>query len=131
MFDETALALFQKPLIARLSTIGQDGYPHTVPIWFMHDGADIIFISDRGVRKTQNALANPKGAVVIGGDIADGAGYMVRGDFVIQDDPDQVRVHRMIDRYQDKATGDQTKEAWKNDGIVVIRLQPKSVIRVF
>lgn len=129
MFDDAARTLLQKPLIARLTTIGRDGYPHSVPIWFMSDGDDILFISDRAARKTQNALANPKGAVVVGGDHGD-VGYLVRGDFVIEDDRDQGVTHRMIDRYEDKASGDGLKEAWKNDDIVVIRLKPISVVKV-
>jgi PPOX class probable F420-dependent enzyme len=130
MFDDTARDFFQKRLIARLSTIGTDGYPHTVPIWFMLDGTDIIFISDRTARKTQNALRNSKGAVVIGGDVNDPEGYLVRGDFVIEDDPVHAVTHRMVDRYETPADGNRLKEAWKNDDIVVIRLKPKSVIKV-
>jgi PPOX class probable F420-dependent enzyme len=130
MFDEAAKQFLQQKLIARLSTIGADGYPHTVPIWFMLDGDDVVFISDRTARKTQNALQNPKGAVAIGGDLDDAAGYLIRGDFVIDTDTGHVITHRMIDRYENKASGDRLKEAWKNDDIVVIRLKPKTVIKV-
>ncbi len=130
MIDDAIRAFLDKPLIARLSTIGQDGYPHNVPIWFMLDGDDVVFISDRTARKTQNALANPKGAVAIGGDNGEEAGYMFRGDLAIQDDPGQVVTHRVIDRYTDKIDADKLKEAWKNDDVVVIRLTPKSVLKV-
>ena len=41
MLDDTIRAFLQKQLIARMSTIGADGYPHTVPVWFMLDGDDI------------------------------------------------------------------------------------------
>ncbi len=110
MFDSAARKFLQKLLIARLTTIGRDGYPHSVPIWFMLEGDDILFISDRTARKTQNALGNPKGSVVIGGDIDDEAGYMIRGDFVIVDDPDHAVTHRMVDRYENKEDGDRLKE---------------------
>ncbi len=122
--------LWRWSFTARLSTIGGDGYPHSVPIWFMCDGDDLIFISDRSARKTQNALANPKGAAIVGGDLADEAGYLLRGDLIVEDDPDQAVTHRMIDRYQTKAEGDATKAAWKNDDIAVIRLHPIAVSKV-
>ena len=130
MFDAVTRQFLEQKLIARLSTIGRDGYPHTVPIWYMLDGDDLVFISDRTARKTQNALINSKGAAAVGGDSDDEAGYLIRGDFAIEDDVDQAITWRMIDRYEDKASGTKLKEAWKNDDIVVIRLRPKSVIRV-
>jgi PPOX class probable F420-dependent enzyme len=130
MFDETARAFLQQRLIARLSTIDSAGYPHTVPVWFMLDGDELLFISDRGVRKTRNALANPKGAAVIGGDPDDATGYLIQGDLTVEADTAHNITNRMVDRYQDTAEGDLTKAAWKEDDIVVIRLQPKMVIKV-
>jgi hypothetical protein len=130
MFDEAARQFLDKRLLARLSTIGSDGYPHVVPIWYMRDGDDLVFISDRTAHKTQNALANPKGAATIGGDMDDDAGYMIRGDLVVETDTNQAITWRVIDRYEDKASGDKLKEEWKNDDIVVIRLKPRKVVRV-
>ena len=130
MFDDVARHFFEKKLIARLSTIGSDGYPHSVPIWYMIDGDDLVFISDRTARKTRNALANPKGAAVVGGDSDDEAGYMIRGDLLVEDDVDQAITWRIIDRYEDKTSGNKLKEAWKDDDIVVLRLKAKSVLLV-
>lgn len=131
MFDQAARDFLQRPLIARLATHGHDGYPHVVPIWFLLEGDDIVFISDFSNRKTKNALASAKGAVVIGGDIADGAGYLIRGDFTIVPDTDQSMTHRMIDRYEPNPEGDRMKEAWREDEIAIIRLKPTSVVKVF
>lgn len=130
MFDDTAQATLNKPLIARLSTIGEDGYPHSVPIWFMYDGQDILFISDRSARKTQNAMENAKGAVTVGGDSVNEDGYLIRGDFTVEDDLNKQVTNRMIDRYESKESAAQLKELWKDDDMIVIRLQPKSVVKV-
>ena len=130
MFDDVARRFFEKKFIARLSTIGSDGYPHSVPIWYMIDGDDLVFISDRTARKTRNALANPKGAAVVGGDSDDEAGYMIRGDLLVEDDVDQAITWRIIDRYEDKTSSDKLKEAWRDDDIVVLRLKAKSVLLV-
>jgi len=130
MFDDPTRLFLDKRLIARLSTIGRDGYPHSVPIWYMRDGNDLVFISDRAARKTQNALANAKGAAVVGGDNDDTAGYLIRGDLIVEDDLNQAITWRMIERYEDEVSGAKLKEEWKNDDIVVIRLKPKSVVRV-
>ncbi|MBI5031603.1 MAG: pyridoxamine 5'-phosphate oxidase family protein [Chloroflexi bacterium] len=48
-----------RPRVARLATVGSDGYPHVVPIWFRREGDDILFGSDRNNRKVRNILVNP------------------------------------------------------------------------
>lgn len=130
MFDDAARKFLGKPLIARLTTMSSDGYPHSVPIWYMLDGDDLLFVSDRVARKVQNVLGNSKGSAVVGGDVTDEAGYMFRGDLSIEEDPDHVATFRMVDRYETKENGDRLKEEWKNDDVVVIRLRPKTVIKV-
>jgi PPOX class probable F420-dependent enzyme len=134
VFDETALLFIARPLIARLSTLGADGYPHTIPVWYdvegRGDGTEIVFVSDRSARKTRNLQRDPKAAVMIGGDPADGDGYLVRGDVTIADDAEHVVTHRMIDRYESGPRNDELRAAWKNDDIVVLRMRPRSVVRI-
>jgi len=127
-----ARIFLQKSRIARLATIGADGYPHIVPIYFMLDGDDLIFGSDRNNRKVRNVLSNPKGAVVIGGErIADEAGYMIQGDLTIEDDVDHAVTRRMLYRYETKEEAERNLAELRNSDIVLIRLKPKSVIRVW
>ena len=122
----------QESRIARLATIGVDGYPHVVPIYFMLDGDDLIFGSDRNNRKVKNVLSNPKGAVVIGGErISDEAGYMIQGDLSIEDDMDHAVTRRLLYRYETKEEAEKNLAEWKNSDIVLIRLKPKTVIRVW
>jgi hypothetical protein len=98
----------------------------------MLDGDDVIFGSDRNERKVRNALANPKGAVVIGGDPAtDEAGYMIQGDLSIEDDVEHTMMHRLLRRYETKEDADGLAAEWAESDMVVIRLKPKSVIRVW
>ncbi len=105
MFDDRALAFLGEVRFARLATIGRDGFPHNVPIWFdlepAADGThDLLFVSDRAATKTRNALADPRAGVTVGGDRSDTQGYLIRGTITVEDDPGQVVTHRMIDRYE-------------------------------
>jgi general stress protein 26 len=52
-------------LIARLSTIGKDGFPNISPVWYYWDGESIFF--DLGVKRanTKNLRRNPRCSVVI------------------------------------------------------------------
>ena len=122
----------QKPRVARLATIGVDGYPHIVPIWFRRDGDDIVFGSDRDNRKVHNILANPKGAVVIGGELpVEDEGYMIQGDLSIADDVNHASMRKMLLRYETKREAERLATEWADSDLVVIRLKPRKVIRVY
>lgn len=137
MFDDRVLAFLGEVRFARLATIGRDGFPHNVPIWFdvepAADGAhDLLFVSDRAATKTRNALADPRAGVTVGGDRSDTQGYLIRGTITMEDDPGQVVTHRMIDRYEaGTPRAAALREAWKDDDIVVLRLRPASIVSIW
>jgi PPOX class probable F420-dependent enzyme len=113
-----------------MSTIGPDGYPHTVPVWFDVDGDDVVVISSRDTRKVNHIEANPKGAVAVGGQTGDGGGYLLQGDFAIEDDPDDEWVRRLCYRYEDKTQAEKDIAAWADLDIVVLRLKVTAVRKV-
>jgi PPOX class probable F420-dependent enzyme len=132
VLTRTVRAFLAEPRVARLATIGRDGYPHIVTIWFMRDGDDIMFGSSRGERKVANALRNPKAAVVIGGDPAsDRAGYMIQGDISVEDDPKLATSRRLIRRYEPADRAEDRLAEFAASGSVLLRLKPRSVIRVW
>ena len=130
MFDATAREFLQRPLIARLAVIDPEGYPHSVPVWFMLDGDDIIFITERGTRKVGYALRNPKGAVVIGGDSGDDAGYLIKGDLSLEEDPDHEWTRVVTYRYEDEERAARDVAAWAVLDMTVLRLRVRRVIKV-
>lgn len=132
MLTREVKTFLQKSRIARLATIGVDGYQHVVPIYFLLDCNDLIFGSDRNDRKVRNALSNQKGAVVIGGEPnVDEAGYMIQGDLSIEDDVNHAVTRRLLCRYETQEEAEGNLAQWKNSDIVLIRLNPKTVIRVW
>jgi nitroimidazol reductase NimA-like FMN-containing flavoprotein (pyridoxamine 5'-phosphate oxidase superfamily) len=86
MLSRNLRAFLDEPRVARLSTVGRDGFPHVVTIWFARDRDDLLFACERGDQKVRNALRNPKAAVVVGGDPkrAD-AGYMIQGTLTVEE----------------------------------------------
>ncbi|WP_119072851.1 pyridoxamine 5'-phosphate oxidase family protein [Aggregatilinea lenta] len=129
MYDEACRAFLQKPLIARMSTIDPDGYPHTVPVWFKLDGDDLVVIVVRSTRKIGHIQANPKGSLSIGGDDGDGGGYLIKGEFVLEEDPDDRWVRALCHQYEppDKAEADVAD--WADLDIILARLKPRSVYK--
>jgi len=130
MLTASVREFLQKPLIARMSTIDPNGYPHTVPVWFALDGDDIVIISASDTRKVGHILANSKGAVTIGGDPADGAGYLIKGDFLIEADPEDGWVRKLTYRYEAPEQAEKDIADWADLDIIVLRLKPKVVSKV-
>lgn len=132
MLTRTVRAFLAAPRIARLCTLGRDGYPHVVPIFFMRQGDDLLFGSDRDEAKVRNALRNPKAAVVIGGEPdSDDAGYMIQGDLKVEVDPDRAVVRKMLLRYETRQEAERHLAEWSGSDMVLIRLTPIRVIRVW
>jgi hypothetical protein len=130
VFTPIIREFLQKPLIARMSTIDPEGYPHTVPVWFALDGDDLVMISVRQTRKVGHILANAKGAVTIGGDPGDGGGYLIKGEFSIEEDPEDAWVRKVTHRYEEPEQAEKDIAAWAGLDMIVLRLKPKAVLKV-
>lgn len=130
MFTDEMREFFKQPLIARIGTVNPDGYPHAVPLWYEVDGDEVIFIAERRTKKVKNLLLNPKAVVTVGGEPGT-PGFMITGDCTIEDDTDHAWTKRMTYRYEDKEQAEKDLEAWKDFDMVVIRMKPKSALKVF
>lgn len=130
MFTATVREFLQKPLIARMSTLDPDGYPHTVPVWFKLDGDDLVVISVRSTRKVGHILANPKGAIAVGGDPGDGGGYLIKGEFSIEPDPEDAWVRQLTYQYEPPEQAEKDIADWADLDIIVLRLKPKVILKV-
>jgi len=128
MLTPEARVFLQKPLISRVSTNGADGYPHTVPTWFILDGDDFVVISERDTRKVKNVLADPRAAVQVGGEPGDAYGVLARGEFVLSDDVNNAMTNRITYHYEEKALAEQHIAEWAAFDMVILRLTPKSVV---
>ena len=131
IFDDSVRTFLQKPLTARLTVNGSDGYPHTVPLWFMLDGDEIVIISDRKTKKVRLIEQNPKGAIQIGGDPTDGAGYLIKGDLRIAPDPDYHWLKTVTYRYESGEQAEKDIAEWRTRmDMITIRLTPTTVTKV-
>lgn len=130
MFDEQARSVLSQPVIVRLTTIRPDGYPHTVPVWFMLDGDELVLFSSRDNRKVKNALANPKGSIAIGGDPVGSPSYLIDGDLVVEDDPEHQMAARITYHYESPDKAQEYLQEWQGADFVVLRLKPKRVVTV-
>ena len=79
--EQIAEYLDSRPGWAVLSTIDEDGFPHSVPLGYFRLGRDIVMGVRDGTRKVANVENNPNVSVLLedGSSMADIRGVMFQG----------------------------------------------------
>ena len=127
---EPVRRLMEPGVVVRISVIDRDGYPHTVPIWFERDGDEVVFFSSRSSRKIGYVQANYKGSITIGGDPLGSEGYLLKGNFSIEEDPGSRWLREITFRYEPPDLAEQHVREWSGPDIVVMRFKTQKVIKV-
>ena len=80
-----------KPGWIALTTIGPDGYPHTVPLGYFRLGGDILMGVRGNTRKLRNIQENTKVSLLLesGRSRQDIKGLMVQGTATVQSKPEE------------------------------------------
>jgi general stress protein 26 len=128
MLTDAQREFLQKPLVARMSTIDKEGYPHTVPVWHMVDGDDLVVFGVLKTAKVGHIRANMKGNLCIGGDPSGTEGYLLKGDWSIE--PDNGWSRKITRHYEGVERGDQLLIEWGDLEYVVMRLKIHKIIKV-
>jgi nitroimidazol reductase NimA-like FMN-containing flavoprotein (pyridoxamine 5'-phosphate oxidase superfamily) len=79
--EEVATYLDSRPGWAILSTLDQEGFPHSVPLGYFRFGRDIVMGVRDGTRKVANVERTPQVSVLLedGSSMADIRGVMLQG----------------------------------------------------
>ena len=87
--EEVEAYLDSRPAWAILSTIDDDGFPHSVPLGYFRLGRDIIMGVRDGTRKIANVEGNPHVSVLLedGSSMADIRGVMLQGNARVVREP--------------------------------------------
>jgi general stress protein 26 len=90
--DEVHEFLDGQPGWMMLSTIGKDGYPHTVPVGFFRIGDDIYTGGRAGTQRVVNIERDGRVSALFeaGGSMEDIKGVLLQGDAELLVDPEQV-----------------------------------------
>jgi general stress protein 26 len=130
VLSEAVRKLLDQPLIGRISVIDGEGYPHTIPIWFIRDGDEVVFFSSRDTRKNKHIQANPKGALSVGGDPYGSEGYLLKGEFAIEEDPSRRWLSAITHRDEPQEQAGKDVEEWGKGDLVALRFTPRLVVKV-
>jgi len=127
--QEVKAFLDAKPGWIVLSTIGRDGYPHSVPLGYFRLGDDIYIGCRAGTQKVKNIERNPKVSLVLenGSTRQDIKGVMIQGHATVHTDPETaLRLSREAARLRGVAEDALPREP--RPGVAYIPVQPKRVI---
>lgn len=109
--------------VASLTTIGDDGFPQSTLVWFLHDEGELKISLNKTRLKTRNLRKRPEVSMLIP-DMNDQMKYLeVRGTAHLEDDADGGFAQRVGAKYgADLAAYDAP-----GDGRVVVTIEPKNV----
>ncbi len=127
--QEVYAFLDAKPGWMILSTIGRDGYPHSVPLGYFRLG-DLIYMGCRaGTQKVKNIERNPQVSLVLetGRTMADIKGVMIQGQGRVYADAENLlRLRREAERLRGVPEAERTQVA--PVGSAYIEVAPRRVI---
>ncbi len=121
--------LDSRPGWIMLTTIGRDGYPHTVPIGYFRLGDEIYMGCRHPTQKTLNVERNPKVSLLVesGGSMQDIKGLMIQGNAdLVLDDAERLELMREAARQRGTAVDELPAEP--SDGATYIRVRRHRVI---
>jgi PPOX class probable F420-dependent enzyme len=85
MTEEELTWFWREPNLAKLATIRQDGTPQLMPIWYLHDGRDLLMITRPTAHRVRNIRRDPRVTVCIDRPTPPYAGVVVRGTATLEE----------------------------------------------
>ena len=127
--QEVKAFLDAKPGWIVLSTIGRQGYPHSVPLGYFHLGDDIYMGCRAGTQKVKNIARNPKVSLVLESGTTRQAikGVMIQGHATVHTDLETVlRLSREAARLRGVTEDALPREP--RPGVAYIQVEPHRII---
>jgi len=109
MSDDELEAFVAEQKIVSVATIGPNGRPHLVPLWYVADGTELRGWTYAKSQKARNLERDPRATLQIehGVDYAELRGVMFECDVAVERDPDKVADYgvALFERYAPGADG--------------------------
>jgi PPOX class probable F420-dependent enzyme len=123
--DKHVLTRLKRELVIWLATVGRDGHPHVVPVWFWWDGKSFLIYAVPG-QKVRDIEANSNTALHLNTDPV--GNDVVRIDGTAKIDPKQppaYKVTNYVRKYRGQIQGlDLTPKEFSEQYRLAIRVRP-------
>jgi PPOX class probable F420-dependent enzyme len=115
---------------AKVATAMADGRPHVMPVWFVLDGEQIVFMTGATSTKGRNMRRDPRIALVVDEEAPPYAFVHVRGRVTIGEDLDELRrfATEIGARYMGEERADEFGRRNAVPGELLVRVAPERVI---
>ncbi len=114
----------------KLATTMRDGTPHVMPIWFVLDGDDVVFMTGARTVKGRDLRRDPRASMVVDEEVAPYAFVHLRGRVTISEDPGELlRFGTLLGgRYMGPGRAEEFGRRNAVAGELLVRLVPERVI---
>jgi len=108
--------LFKRPILCALTTVNQNGQPHSVPVWCDFDGEHVRVNMPAGTKKARNLRINPQLSLLVIDPQNPGHWIEIQGCVgELNDEAHGARDH--INKLSEKYTGNPVYQAYGASGI--------------
>ena len=120
--------LDSKPGWIALTTIGPDGFPHTVPLGYFRLGDEILMGVRNHTLKLRNIRHNPNVSLLLesGSTMADIKGLMVQGTATVHTEPDEL-LHYAREAAKKRGVAEDDLPREPRPGAAYIRVTPHRI----
>lgn len=122
MTEEELAWFWREPNLARLATINRDGTPQLRPIWYLHDGHDLLMITRPTAHRVRNIRRDPRVTVCIDRPGPPYAGVVVRGTATLEEVAYQQLAVPMAVRYLGQDAGVLVGAEYAHVDLMTIRI---------
>jgi len=114
----------------KLATTMRDGAPHVMPIWFVLEGDEIVFMTGADTVKGRALRRDARASLVVDDEVAPYAFVHVRGSVTISEDLDELRRFGTLlgARYMGVELAEEFGRRNAVAGELLVRLAPERVI---
>jgi nitroimidazol reductase NimA-like FMN-containing flavoprotein (pyridoxamine 5'-phosphate oxidase superfamily) len=112
-----------------LSTVGKDGYPHSVPLGYFRMGDEIYVGARSRTQRAKNVERNPRVSALVesGRTMQDIKGLLIQGDADVISRPEEV-LPLMRESARHRGTPEEQLPTEPRPGVTYIRVRPRRFI---
>jgi PPOX class probable F420-dependent enzyme len=128
--EETRAFLERGTRTAKLATTMRDGQPHVMPVWFVLDGDDIVFMTGADTVKGRHLRHDPRVSLVVDDERPPYAFVHVRGRARVSEDLEEMvpLSTRIGGRYMGADRAEEFGRRNAGPGELLVRVTPERVI---
>ena len=131
--EEVIAFLSEGTRTAKLAVVASDGRPLVTPVWFIVDGQDLVFNTDKQSAKGRALNRDPRVAICVDDQRPPYSFVQVQGTVTTSEDPGELlRTATLIGgRYMG---ADRAEEFGRRNGVpgeLVVRVRPTKVVAAF